>query len=101
MDKKEQNSYSKGHFPVHISVTGESTHGDALSLLEKFIQQAGEKYPLAIQQSPTGDATKAEATLSVPFPDRENIRIDFNIFASDMESIHGNGLYFHMESAFI
>ena len=100
MDKKEQNSYPKGHFPVHISVTGKSMNGDALSLLEKFVEQSGEKYPLAILEKPSGEATKAEATISVPFPDRENIRIDFNIFASDMEETCGTELYFYMESAF-
>jgi hypothetical protein len=99
MDKKEQNSYPKGHFPVHISVTGKSMNGDALSLLEKFVEQSGEKYPLAILEKPSGEATKAEATISVPFPDRENIRIDFNIFASDMEETCGKALYFYMESA--
>ena len=99
MEKKEQNSYPKGHFPVHISVTGKSMNGDALSLLEKFVEQSGEKYPLAILEKPSGEATKAEATISVPFPDRENIRIDFNIFASDMEETCGIELYFYMESA--
>ena len=99
MDKKEQNSYPKGHFPVHISVTGKSMHGDALSLLEKFVEQAGEKYPLAILEKPSGEATKAEATISVPFPDRENIRIDFNIFASDMEETCGKDPHFYMGSA--
>ena len=86
MDEKKQQVYPKGHFPVHISVTGKSMNGDALSLLEKFVEQSGE--------------TKAEATISVPFPDRENIRIDFNIFASEMEETCGKELYFYMESAF-
>ena len=99
MDKKEQNSYPKGHFPVHISVTGKSMNGDALSLLEKFVEQAGEKYPLAILEKPSGEATIAEATISVPFPDRENIRIDFNIFSIDMEETCVKDLYFYMESA--
>lgn len=99
MDEKKQQAYPKGHFPVHISVTGKSMNGDALSLLEKFIEQSGEKYPLAILEKPSGEATKAEATISIPFPDRENIRIDFNIFASDMEETCGKELYFYMESA--
>ena len=100
MDEKKQQSYPKGHFPVHISVTAKSTNANTLSLLQQFIQRMEAKYTLAIQQAPSGTPSLAQATISVPFPDRENIRIDFNIFASEMEDVHGQGLYFHMESAF-
>ena len=100
MDEKKQQAYPKGHFPVHICVTATHTTADALSLLEQFIQRMEVKYPLAILDKPSGTASQAEATLSVPFPDRENIRIDFNIFASEMDDTYGSALYFHMESAF-
>ena len=100
MDENKQQSYPKGHFPLHLTVTAKGTTADSPSLLQQFIQRMEAKYSLAIQQSPSGTPSLAEAIISVPFPDRENIRIDFNLFASEMESIHGNGLYFHMESAF-
>lgn len=100
MDKKEHNIYPKGHFPVHIIVERKNTKADALYLLKKFIDQSGEKHPSAVVKQPTGDVIHAEAFISVPFPDRENIRIEFNIFASDMENEYGTGLYFYMESAF-
>ena len=100
MDKPEQKNYPKGHFPVHITVDASHHTSDALQLLNRFIILMQKKYALAIISSPTGTPPHAEATLSVPFPDRENIRIDFNIFTSEMEDEHGTGLYFHMESAF-
>lgn len=100
MDKPEQQNYPKGHFPVHITVTAPTGTSDALQLLNHFISQMQAKYPLALIAAPTGSPTHAETTLSVPFPHREHIRIDFNIFASEAEEQHGTGLYFHMESAF-
>ena len=100
MDEKKQKAYPKGHFPVHINVMSKNKNADALSLLKQFIKRMEEKYPLAIQAEPSGEASQAEATISVPFPQRENIRIDFNIFSSEMEDTLGTPLYFHMESAF-
>ena len=100
MNEKKQTNYPKGHFPVSISVEDRNTYGNASILLEKFIQQAEEKYPLVIVKQSQGDASHAQAVVSIPFPDREHIRIDFNIFASEAENEYGQGLYFHMESAF-
>lgn len=100
MDKKRQNTYPKGHFPVRISIDASKAKGDAIGLLRTFIQKAAEKYPLALVEEASGDTTQAQAVISVPFPHREDIRIDFNIFASEMEEKDGLGLYFHMESAF-
>lgn len=100
MDKKEQNIYTKGHFPVHIIVEGKNTKADALVLLGKFSDQTLQKHPSSVVEQPIGDDTHAEAVISVPFSDRENIRIEFNIFASEMEDEYGIGLYFYMESAF-
>jgi hypothetical protein len=55
---------------------------------------------LAIVKALSGNTQQAEAVIAVPFADRETIRVDFNIYASEMEDKHGMGLYFHMESAF-
>ena len=106
MEKSEQNNYPRGHFPLHLTITfspssDEGREGfSTIEILSQFIDLAQQRYDLALLSSPAGSPTHAEATCSVPFPDRERIRIDFNIFASDMEAIHGTGLYFHMESAF-
>lgn len=100
MDENKQQSYPKGHFPLHLTVTAKGTTADSLSLLQQFIQRMEAKYTLAIQQPPSGTPSLAEAILSVPFPDRENIRIDFNIFSSEMDATYPPTLYFHMESAF-
>ncbi|MBR1667727.1 MAG: hypothetical protein IJ693_05530 [Bacteroidaceae bacterium] len=100
MDKSEQRSYPKGHFPVRISVDRKQGDASALHLLGEFIGMAQEKYETATVEPLTGGALHAETTISVPFPDRENIRIDFNIYASETEEKHGKGFYFYMESAF-
>ena len=114
MEKKNETPYPKGSFPVKVSVESKGNGADsasmsqtsnqptrsALTLLSRFVEEAQQKFQLTIVTSPTGDPHFAEATIAVPFPDREHIRIHFNIFASEMEDQHGTGLYFHMESAF-
>lgn len=119
MEKSEQIKYPKGHFPLHLSTTlvetpktiplslsPDSHHASfdsqpiALHCLEQFISLMKRKYDFSVLDAPVGDATHAEAFISVPFSERENIRIDFNIFASDIEATYGSHLYFHMESAF-
>ncbi len=44
----------------------------------------------------------AETRIAVPFPDRENIRIDYNIFSSEIDNECGSPIrfHFHMESDF-
>lgn len=113
MNITEQYTYPKGFFPVHISIH-ENTQKKEISakdyvlhqldvkqLIDRFILFAKEKYDLhIISNSQIIKTNQAEATIAVPFPDRENIRIDFNIFASEVEDEGGCNLYFHMESAF-
>jgi len=100
MEKSEQQKYPKGHFPLHLTIDARKSDGNALMLLQTFIGMAAEKYSVAIVEELSGDAAEAQSVISVPFPHRENIRIDYNIFASEMEDKYGLGLYFHMESAF-
>lgn len=113
MNNTEQQTYPKGFFPVHISIcvntsSKESTADDATChkidiklLVDRFILLAKEKYDLyIISNSQLSRTNQAEATIAIPFPDRENIRIDFNIFASEVEDEGYHSLYFHMESAF-
>lgn len=87
-------------FPVHISVENRLENISATTLLDRFMKQAAETFDLTIMTPLSGTDTQADATISVPFADRERIRIAFNIYASEAEDTHGLGLYFHMESAF-
>lgn len=87
-------------FPVHISVENKCENTSAITQLGRFMEEASKKFDLTIVKTLSGDTMNAEAVIAVPFADRENIRIDFNIFASEVEDEHGTGLYFHMESAF-
>ncbi len=96
MDKKQ----SPMPFPVHISVENRLEDLNATTLLGGFIEQASQSFNLTIVTPLTGSDSQADATISVPFADREHIRIAFNIYASEIEDAHGLGLYFHMESAF-
>lgn len=100
MEKSEQQKYPKGHFPLHLTIDDRQSDCNAIELLKEFIKKMAEKYSLTIVEEPSSDTTKAQAVISVPFPHREDIRIDYNIFASEMEDRFGAGLYFHMESAF-
>lgn len=95
MDK----THSSIPFPVHISVENSSDTISATTLLKQFIEQASQRYQLTLIAPPSGTHQQADAIISVPFPHREHIRIDFNIFASDIEDLHGSHFYFHMESA--
>ncbi|MDE5739390.1 MAG: hypothetical protein K2H92_03645 [Bacteroidaceae bacterium] len=86
-------------FPVHISVENCLGNTTATTLLHRFIEQAKQSFDVTVMTPPSGTDSQAEAIISVPFADRERIRIAFNIYASEAEDIHGVGLYFHMESA--
>lgn len=86
-------------FPVHISVENRLGNTSATTLLHRFIEQAEQSFDVTVMTPPSGTDSQAEAIISVPFADRERIRIAFNIYASEAEDIHGAGLYFHMESA--
>lgn len=100
MDEKEHKTHPKGHFPLLVQVWDKGTKGLALQLLQEFVAQAANEYMLSVLRAPEGDGAFAETVCSVPFPDRERIRISFNIFASEKEDEFGDNFVFHMESAF-
>lgn len=87
-------------FPIHLSVENGNEATSATTLLTRFIERAAQTFELTLIAPPSGTTSHAESTLSVPFAERENIRIFFNIFASEMDDEYGTGFYFHMESAF-
>ena len=93
-------THSTATFPVHVSVKNKCENIDATCLLGQFIEQASETFDLTLKEPLSGNKWDAEAVFAVPFAEREHIRIRFNIFASEMDYKYGQGLYFHMESAF-
>ena len=114
MNKTVLTDLPKGFFPVRISVMGyedgeiagentlNTTHTPLL-LIERFIEKVRDMYKIAILNHPIIKETKgAEAIIAVPFSERERIRIDYNIYASEIDEEVGNRLRyeFHMESAF-
>lgn len=106
----------KSYFPLHICVdklTGGHSGDDidkhranANKILVRFIAQAMEKYDVKLVDFQGGNLhnaipRNAEAVIAVPFPDKENIRVDFNIFASEIEAEYSNekNVHFFLESA--
>lgn len=100
MDKTEHNECPEGGFAVRVNVKRMHGEADTHRLLSGFVERAKTKYELSTLVNLSGDASEAEVVIAVPFADRERIRIDYNVYASEMEDEHGDGLYFHMESAF-
>lgn len=92
---------SKKYFPVRICVdklrgghSGDDIQKHRLNAnkaLVRFIAAAQHKYDLQICDIQAGGLHNAiprhaEAVIAVPFPDKENLRVDFNIFASELEA---------------
>ena len=114
MNNKSSLAYPKGYFPLHISVCDrccrsvsenkdECTENLTAKILNRFISFAKGKYDLHVILQPENKETQqAEALIAVPFPDRENIRIDFNIFASEVDREYNDDtrFEFRMESAY-
>ena len=94
------------NFCIKISVE-RLRHTDARTVLNGFILSVREKYGLRISEEPDRGsplhqqaATHAETILTVPFSERETVRIDYNIFAAQFEADHPEepDVYFRMES---
>jgi len=106
---------SKKYFPLRISIdklrgghSGDDINKhrpNAIKLLARFLFEASEKYDLKLIDIQGGNLhnaipRQAEAVIAVPFPDKENIRVDFNIFSSEIgEEYHDEeSMYLFMES---
>lgn len=103
MDKTAHETLRKGFFPLRISVNDKQGML-AVEMLTRFIQEMSQKYDLQVITSshPDNSPRQAEAIIAVPFPDKEPIRVDFNVFASVVEYECGDAyrFYFFMESAY-
>ena len=92
-EKPERQAMPKGYFPIRITV--------GTGLAERFINEAGQKHSIAIVLPPKPtDEQHEEAVIAVPFADKEMLRVDFNIFAYEMEAEYGVKTEFLMESAY-
>jgi len=96
----QKETLRKSFFPLHISVDhlrGGHSGGDihdhranALKVLTRFIYLEMQKYDVRLIDLKGGNKhnaipRQAEAIIAVPFDKKEDVRIDFNIFASDFE----------------
>ncbi|GEM_PF-5094365 len=88
-------------FQIRISILG-LQHTNAAQVLSDFIQKIQKKYPVEITEEIYTNCahTQAEAILAIPFSERETVRIDFNIFSADFDTLHPDErtAYFKMES---
>ena len=69
----------------------EKGYANANKILARFLNTAQEKYDLRLCSINGGNLHNAiprdaTAVIAVPFADRENIRVDFNVFASDVQN---------------
>ncbi len=92
--------YHMPDFQIKISVD-RLQHVNAAEALSLFITSMQSKYTLRTHATPKGNGSYAETILTLPFGDREHIRIDFNLFAAQFEAEHPEekDVYFKMESA--
>ena len=94
----QQDPLKHGGFPLRIRIT--DNNGNNLpELIAQFLERISNTYDLQILSAPP---ETAEAMIAVPFPDKEKVRIDFNIFASEIEDTIStpSRCYFFMESAY-
>lgn len=69
-------------FWVQVEVEGLScVSPSAMDLKEMFIRRAAEKYDIYLKNN----LYETGGVFAVPFKDKENIRIELNVFASEME----------------
>ena len=91
-EKGEFMTIPKGYFPIRITV--------GTGLVERFIEEASQRHSITIVQQPRKtDERHEEVVIAVPFADKEMLRVDFNIFAAEMEREHGMKTEFLMESS--
>lgn len=122
MNTRNQHWCPNGFFPLLVRIemkrrgteSGLSEAGGLTpqNLLARFVKEAAITYDLLLPhedaepsrtaaQTSSGGST-AEMRIAVPFADRENIRISYNIFASTIDEECGDDgiFHFHMESDF-
>lgn len=69
-------------FWVQVEVGGlTQSLPSASDLKEKFIRRAAEKYDIYLKNN----LFETDGVFAVPFKDKENIRIELNVFASEVE----------------
>lgn len=105
----------KSFFPLHISIdklrgghSGDDINkhrANAIKTLARFIYMEMQKYDLRLIDLQGGNLhnaipRQAEAIIAVPFDKKEDVRVDFNIFASEFEAEYSDekSVQFFLES---
>lgn len=111
----EKEPLKKSFFPLHISVdklrgghSGDDINkhrANAIKTLIRFIYKEMQKYDLRLIDFQGGNLHNAiprhaEAIIAMPFDKKEDVRVDFNIFASEFEAEYADetSVEFFLES---
>lgn len=112
----EMENLPAGYFPIHVSIdklrgghSGDDINKhrpNAIKLLARFLYEANEKYGIRLIDIQGGNLhnaipRQAEAVFAVPASAKESVRVDFNVFASEIEAEYHDETSMHlaMESA--
>ncbi len=111
----QKEALKKSFFPLHISVdkmrgghSGDDINkhrANAIKTLTRFIYKEMQKYDVRLVDFQGGNLhnaipRQAEAVIAVPFDKKEDVRVDFNIFAAEFEAEYSDekGAQFFLES---
>ncbi|MBI9057070.1 MAG: aminoacyl-histidine dipeptidase [Labilibaculum sp.] len=101
MDYKQE-EIPKDHFPIRIEVKGllgghsgdeiNKGRGNSNKILNRFLWQINKKYDIRIADFNGGNLRnaiprEAYAIITLPSKFKENVRVDLNIYAADMEEV--------------
>jgi dipeptidase D len=112
----EMENLPTGYFPIRVSIdklrgghSGDDINKhrpNAIKLLARFLYEANEKYGIRLIDIQGGNLhnaipRQAEAVFAVPASAKESVRVDFNVFASEIEAEYHDETSMHlaMESA--
>ena len=112
----EMENLPAGYFPIRVSIdklrgghSGDDINKhrpNAIKLLARFLYEANEKYGIRLIDIQGGNLhnaipRQAEAVFAVPASAKESVRVDFNVFASEIEAEYHDETSMHlaMESA--
>lgn len=112
----EMENLPAGYFPIRVSIdklrgghSGDDINKhrpNAIKLLARFLYEANDKYGIRLIDIQGGNLhnaipRQAEAVFAVPASAKESVRVDFNVFASEIEAEYHDETSMHlaMESA--
>lgn len=114
--KYNKEQVPEGHFAIKIEVNGlqgghsgdeiNKGRGNSNKILNRFLWQINKKYDVRLNDFDGGNLRnaiprEASAIITIPSKFKENVRVDFNIYAAEMEhiwEINEPKLKLHLES---